>query len=200
VSRRRCASRIRAASRTALAPGNAGPLAQHPLLASLGMELLTSLDGVVIHGTRARAASIKQVLLWETRCRRRQHLRVRSAVPRASTQLPARSASPLRTVCDWRERLTEAIRVGGSSCATPCRRRRSGYFADAAVYEREGAACRRGNADPTYRRATFNLLRLLASVAELGALSATVERRFALYVGTFSCHIDTAHASAPVID
>jgi formamidopyrimidine-DNA glycosylase len=133
-------------------PGNAGPLAQHPLLASLGMEPFDPrFDGAVIHaGTRGRAASIKQVLLAGDIVVGVGNIYASEALFRAriNPKLPARRLGPAR--CELladavREVLTEAIRVGGSTLRDfVSAAGDQGYFMlDAAVYEREGAACRR---------------------------------------------------------
>jgi formamidopyrimidine-DNA glycosylase len=133
-------------------PSSAGPASGHPLLASLGMEPFDPrFGGGVLHaGTRGRTASIKQVLLAGHIVVGVGNIYASEALFRAgiNPRLPARRLGPAR--CDRlalavQQVLGEAIRVGGSTLRDfVSAAGDEGYFMlDAAVYEREGAPCRR---------------------------------------------------------
>jgi formamidopyrimidine-DNA glycosylase len=130
----------------------AGPLEQHPLLASLGMEPFDPRFGgaVLYAGTRGRAISIKQALLAGQIVVGVGNIYASEALFRAgiNPKLPARRLGPARCkllAAAVQEVLTEAIRVGGSTLRDfVSAAGDEGYFMlDAAVYEREGAPCRR---------------------------------------------------------
>lgn len=132
--------------------GVAGPLEQHPLLASLGMEPFDPRFGgaVLYAGTRGRAVSIKQALLAGQTVVGVGNIYASEALFRAgiNPKLPARRLGPAR--CELlatavQEVLSEAIRVGGSTLRDfVSAAGDEGYFMlDAAVYEREGVPCRR---------------------------------------------------------
>lgn len=133
-------------------PANAGPVEKHPLLAVLGIEPFDPRFGgaVMYAGTRGRGAAIKQVLLAGQIVVGVGNIYASEALFRAgiNPKLPARRLGPAR--CDRlaaavQEVLTEAIRVGGSTLRDfVSAAGDEGYFMlDAAVYEREGAPCRR---------------------------------------------------------
>lgn len=133
-------------------PAGAGPVSGHPLLASLGMEPFDPRFGgsVLYAGTRGRAASIKQVLLAGHIVVGVGNIYASEALFRAgiNPRLAARRLGPVR--CDRlalavQQVLSEAIGVGGSTLRDfVSAAGDEGYFMlDAAVYEREGAPCRR---------------------------------------------------------
>jgi formamidopyrimidine-DNA glycosylase len=133
-------------------PDAAGPLKEHPLLASLGIEPFDPrFGGAVLHaGTRGRAVSIKQALLAGRIVVGVGNIYASEALFRAgiNPKLPARRLGPARCerlAAAVQEVLTEAIRVGGSTLRDfVSAAGDEGYFMlDAAVYEREGAPCRR---------------------------------------------------------
>jgi len=133
-------------------PASAGPVAEHPLLASLGMEPFDPrFGGSVLHaGTRGRAAPIKQVLLAGHIVVGVGNIYASEALFRAgiNPRLPARRlgrARCKRLALAVQQVLGEAIRVGGSTLRDfVSAAGDEGYFMlDAAVYEREGAPCRR---------------------------------------------------------
>jgi len=133
-------------------PDAAGPLDQHPLLASLGIEPFDPRFGgaVLYAGTRRRAVSIKQALLAGHIVVGVGNIYASEALFRAgiNPKLPARRLGPARCerlAAAVQEVLTEAIRVGGSTLRDfVSAAGDEGYFMlDAAVYEREGAPCRR---------------------------------------------------------
>jgi formamidopyrimidine-DNA glycosylase len=133
-------------------PASAGPVAEHPLLASLGMEPFDSrFGGSVLHaGTRGRAAPIKQILLAGHIVVGVGNIYASEALFRAgiNPRLPARRlgrARCERLALAVQQVLGEAIRVGGSTLRDfVSAAGDEGYFMlDAAVYEREGAPCRR---------------------------------------------------------
>lgn len=133
-------------------PDAAGPLEQHPLLASLGIEPFDPRFGgaVLYAGTRGRAVSIKQALLAGHIVVGVGNIYASEALFRAgiNPKLPARRLGPARCerlAAAVQEVLTEAIRVGGSTLRDfVSAAGDEGYFMlDAMVYEREGAPCRR---------------------------------------------------------
>ncbi len=133
-------------------PDAAGPLEQHPLLASLGIEPFDPRFGgaVLYAGTRRRAVSIKQALLAGHIVVGVGNIYASEALFRAgiNPKLPARRLGPARCerlAAAVQEVLTEAIRVGGSTLRDfVSAAGDEGYFMlDAMVYEREGAPCRR---------------------------------------------------------
>jgi formamidopyrimidine-DNA glycosylase len=128
-----------------------GPLAQHPLLAGLGVEPFDPrFDGAWLYrGTRARAAPIKQVLLAGDVVVGVGNIYASESLFRAgiNPKVAARRIGPAR--CDRlaaaiREVLAEAIAVGGSTLRDFVGADGAeGYFMlDAFVYERAGRPCR----------------------------------------------------------
>lgn len=132
-------------------PADAGPVTQHPLLVSLGIEPFDPrFGGAVLHaGTRGRVASIKQMLLAGQIVVGVGNIYASEALFRAgiNPKLAAGRLGPARCerlACAVREVLTEAIRVGGSTLRDfVSAAGDEGYFMlDATVYEREGSPCR----------------------------------------------------------
>jgi len=132
-------------------PTKSGPIAQHPLLASLGLEPFDRrFDGEWLYaGTRGRSAAIKQVLLTGQVVVGVGNIYASEVLFRAgiNPKVAACRLGPAR--CDRLaaavvEVLTEAIGVGGSTLRDfVSAAGDAGYFMlDAAVYEREGAPCR----------------------------------------------------------
>jgi formamidopyrimidine-DNA glycosylase len=128
-----------------------GPLAEHPLLARLGMEPFDPrFDGALLHaGTRGRSVSIKQLLLAGQLVVGVGNIYASEALFRAGIH-PAVPCGRLgRARCERlagavRDVLSEAIGVGGSTLRDfVSAAGDEGYFMlDAAVYEREALPCR----------------------------------------------------------
>lgn len=128
-----------------------GPLADHPLLARLGLEPFDPrFDGAALHaGTRGRSAAIKQVLLAGDIVVGVGNIYASEALFRAriNPKLPARRLGAQRCgqlAVAVREVLAEAISVGGSTLRDfVSAAGDEGYFMrEAAVYERAGLPCR----------------------------------------------------------
>ncbi len=150
-------------------PGDERRLWQHMLLAHLGIEPFDPrFDGKFLHaGTRARRASIKQVLLggeivvgvgniYASESLFHAGIDPRTRAGRISSQRCAKLAQAIRAV------LADAIQVGGSSLRDFVGvDGREGYFMlEAFVYERNGLACRRCHTEAVRRivqngRATY---------------------------------------------
>ena len=132
-------------------PVVAGPLAQHPLLARLGMEPFDArFDGAVLHaGTRGRTTAIKQLLLAGRVVVGVGNIYASEALFRAGIHPSTPAARLSRVRCERlalavRDVLSDAIRVGGSTLRDfYSAAGEEGYFMlDAAVYERAGEPCR----------------------------------------------------------
>ncbi len=132
-------------------PHVAGDVAQHPLLAHLGVEPFDPrFDAALLHAaTRGRTAPIKQVLLAGDIVVGVGNIYASESLFRAgiNPKLPARRLGPLRCarlVAAVREVLAEAISVGGSTLRDFIGAEGAeGYFMrEAAVYGRAGAPCR----------------------------------------------------------
>lgn len=130
---------------------SAGPLVQHPLLASLGIEPFDPrFNGELLRaGMRGRSASIKQVLLagdvvvgvgniYASESLFRAGINPKIAAQRLGPERCERLATAVRTV------LSEAIGVGGSTLRDfVSAAGDAGYFMrDADVYDRTGLPCR----------------------------------------------------------
>lgn len=133
-------------------PAGKGEVAQHALLAHLGIEPFDPrFDGDWLYrGTRGRAASIKQVLLagdvvvgvgniYASETLYRAGIHPRRPARRIGRARCARLAAAIRAV------LTEAIAVGGSTLRDfRSAAGQTGYFMiEANVYDRAGQPCRR---------------------------------------------------------
>ena len=131
-------------------PVTAGPLASHPLLASLGVEPLTpGFTAELLHkATRRRAASVKQVLLagdivvgvgniYASESLFRAGIHPKTAAGRISLQRYATLVPEIRAV------LSAAIAKGGSTLRDFSSNDEPGYFQlEYFVYDREGLPCR----------------------------------------------------------
>ena len=132
-------------------PASAGPVAEHALLAGLGVEPLTSAfhAGVLHQATRGRKAAIKQALLagdivvgvgniYASEALFRARINPKTAAGRISLARYAKLAAEIRAV------LTEAINKGGSTLKDFSRSDgEPGYFQlDYFVYGRTGLPCK----------------------------------------------------------
>lgn len=131
-----------------------GPVAAHPLLASLGVEPLEAgFDGeVLFRGSRARRVAVKQWLLAGHDVVGVGNIYASESLYRAGIRPTWRAARLTRWQCDAlaqaiRETLAEAIGRGGSSLRDFVGADgEGGYFQiDARVYGRAGEPCRRCN-------------------------------------------------------
>lgn len=131
-------------------PATAGPVAAHPLLASLGVEPLTpDFTPEMLHrATRRRGASIKQTLLagdivvgvgniYASESLFRARINPKTAAGRISLTRYGRLVPEIRDV------LSAAIAKGGSTLRNFSSSDGPGYFQlEYFVYDREGEACR----------------------------------------------------------
>jgi len=131
-------------------PVTAGPVASHPLLASLGVEPLTAefTAELLYNATRKRAASVKQVLLagdtvvgvgniYASESLFRARIHPKTSAARISLKRYATLVPEIRAV------LSAAIAKGGSTLRDFSSNDGPGYFQlEYFVYDREGLPCR----------------------------------------------------------
>lgn len=131
-------------------PATAGPIAGHPLLASLGVEPLTPgfTAKLLYQATRKRAASVKQMLLagdivvgvgniYASESLFRARIHPKTSAGRISHKRYARLVPEIRAV------LSAAIAAGGSTLRDFSSNDGPGYFQlEYFVYDREGLPCR----------------------------------------------------------